>query len=304
MTPTPQSWTAEVILIRKIVRCIDQVRLNLRLSHAISLFWSNLEECQVKYSPKIGSTSVTPPREGGLYKATPPLPKPVSTMRILLVGLCWTLLGGGALRFCDAAGWFFPDYQPIVEFGVWNKNDLICYQKRILAGTQSPQVVDFRNVGTKQIMVHSFDGSCLYDSLWGPASTTFGSSPPRTSGLDFALRKFGEHWRPRTFSWRFTRRRLWARFWMTSTSRSGAHPPWRGCRSRRCCRCCEGRLEFWLRETRPNCQTRSLEMLWGMVRWGFTILHVSMIVHWRKRKNKTGKIFWVCFCFSVTFYYH
>lgn len=103
-------------------------------------FGQTARNAEWKNHPKLGQ-----PREG-LYKATPPLSKPVSIMMILLVGLL-ALSGGGALRFCDAAGWFFPDYQPIVEFGVWNKNDLICYQKRILAGAQSPQVVDFRNVG-------------------------------------------------------------------------------------------------------------------------------------------------------------
>ncbi|KAL1404465.1 hypothetical protein pipiens_005340 [Culex pipiens pipiens] len=100
-------------------------------------------------------------------------------MRILLVGLCWTLLGGGALRFCDAAGWFFPDYQPIVEYGVWNKNDLICYQKRILAGTQSPQVVDFRNpLGTSinHVRIESPQDKWAgfrVAQVWGALATTY-----------------------------------------------------------------------------------------------------------------------------------
>lgn len=46
----------------------------------------------------------------------------------------------------DAAGWFTPQYPPVVEFGQYNPSDQICFHKKVLDGTNSPQIIHFRHV--------------------------------------------------------------------------------------------------------------------------------------------------------------
>nr|XP_029731973.1 uncharacterized protein LOC115268093 [Aedes albopictus] len=69
-----------------------------------------------------------------------------STATLCFTGVIVSLLAWwSSSQLANAAGWFTPQYPPVVEFGQYNPSDEICFHRKILDGTHSPHIIHFRH---------------------------------------------------------------------------------------------------------------------------------------------------------------